>query len=463
MRAQPRRHWRARAMRVGLSVRPNAFGNALGESLGKLIADARIPLPEAVARAAQTNPAAAAMYREHVRSLEAAGMRSTDAQAHAGEGFDMFSQGYTANEWRDYQLRGLTKLGMEAGQAGQMLSAMGMRQAGTREEVTAGELKILAVGDHAAQDLARDERQAELGAPTSLVGQVLNDNQFRLSKVGNAVITAGQWVGDHPWAQYAMTGVQIAAGPLMYATGQVIEHSPIGDAVNRLSEAAVQGATQWVDNEARIGDERMSGEMVAGGMVVGGLLLGGVSRFTGISRIAGEYLGKLKQNITNRIDSAGSRAMDVVRQRVQGPVDRASSQKPEWLRRLDAGNAFNKERAGIYEFDELYVNKPSGKGYFRVDSYNPRSGEIISRKFTQFSEITERTGIEYVKEMATKYPDGAKIANVPTNIENGLAGVVLAGDHVLEIPVQIKPIPQAVLDAANRASVLIRDIKGKTY
>ena len=82
---------------------------------------------------------------------------------------------------------------------------------------------------------------------------------------------------------------------------------------------------------------------------------------------------------------------------------------------------------------------------------------------TQFSEITEGTGIDYVKEMAAKYPSGAMIANVPTNRENGLAGQLLTGRHVLEVPVQIKPIPQPVIDAANRARVLIRDIDGRTY
>lgn len=146
-----------------------------------------------------------------------------------------------------------------------------------------------------------------------------------------------------------------------------------------------------------------------------------------------------------------------------GPVDRASSQKPDWLQRLDAGNAFNKERAGAYPYNEVYVDKPSGDGYFRVDSYNPNTREIVSRKFTQFSEITERTGIDYVSEMVAKYPSGATIANVPTNVRNGLSGEMLVGRHILEVPVQIKPIPQAVIDAANRVDVLIRDTKGKAY
>jgi len=146
-----------------------------------------------------------------------------------------------------------------------------------------------------------------------------------------------------------------------------------------------------------------------------------------------------------------------------GPVDRASSQKPDWLKRLDAGNAFNAERASAYPYNEVYVNKPSGGGYYRLDSYDPDAREIVSRKFTQFSEITEQTGIDYVKELRAKYPDGATIANVPTNRENGLVGQTLRGQQILEVPVQINPIPQAVIDAANRLRVLIRDINGKTH
>ena len=146
-----------------------------------------------------------------------------------------------------------------------------------------------------------------------------------------------------------------------------------------------------------------------------------------------------------------------------GSVAVGSNAKPDWLRNLDAGNAFNKERSVAYPYNEVYVNQPSGAGYFRLDSYNPQMGEIVSRKFTQFGEITEKTGIGYVNEMTVKYPAGTPIANVPTNVKTGLAGDVLVGRQILEVPVQNRPIPQAVLNAAYRADVLIRDIKGRIY
>jgi hypothetical protein len=64
MRAQPRRHWRARAMRVGLSVRPNAFGNALGSSIGEAISP-----PNAYAQAARAMGRTVAQQQDYEDAL----------------------------------------------------------------------------------------------------------------------------------------------------------------------------------------------------------------------------------------------------------------------------------------------------------------------------------------------------------------------------------------------------------
>lgn len=56
---------------------------------------------------------------------------------------------------------------------------------------------------------------------------------------------------------------------------------------------------------------------------------------------------------------------------------------------------------------------------------------------------------------------GATIARVPSS--RSLAGQTLQGQHILEVPVQVKPVPQSVIDAANRAGVLIRDVNGKVH
>lgn len=89
------------------------------------------------------------------------------------------------------------------------------------------------------------------------------------------------------------------------------------------------------------------------------------------------------------------------------------------------------------------MNKPDGSGYYRIDSYNPATGEIVSRKFTQFSEITETTAKNYIREAVNKYPTGATISKVPSS--GPLAGSQLKGTNILEVPPQSKPIPQPVM------------------
>jgi hypothetical protein len=137
------------------------------------------------------------------------------------------------------------------------------------------------------------------------------------------------------------------------------------------------------------------------------------------------------------------------------------SSKPAWLQKLDAGNDFNRAQAPNYPYNEVYVDKPSGDGYFRLDSYNPDSGEIVSRKFTQLSDIQESTANSYINEIPSKYPVGATVADVPSS--GTLAGSTLHGQYVLEVPPQVNPVPQGVLNSANQAGVLIRDTNGHVY
>jgi RHS repeat-associated protein len=140
-----------------------------------------------------------------------------------------------------------------------------------------------------------------------------------------------------------------------------------------------------------------------------------------------------------------------------GPASQPSGgTKPEWLRRLQDGNDFNKAQAHRFPHNEVYIERAGGGHHVRVDSYNPRTGEIVSRKHTQFNDIQESTGVGYVNELASTYPPGAKIANVPTqrvgsgHANAGLAGQRLQGQMILEVPVQTGAVPQAVIDAANR-------------
>jgi hypothetical protein len=136
--------------------------------------------------------------------------------------------------------------------------------------------------------------------------------------------------------------------------------------------------------------------------------------------------------------------------------------KPSWLKRLEEGNAFNKERAPFYEHNELYVEQPTGSGYYRVDSYDTNLNEIVSRKHTQLGEVSEDTALRYVRELGAKYTPGTPIADVPST-PPWLRGELLTGKQVLEVPPQSAPIPQTVLDEATRLNIEIRDVNGDVY
>ena len=136
---------------------------------------------------------------------------------------------------------------------------------------------------------------------------------------------------------------------------------------------------------------------------------------------------------------------------------------PIYRMRINNGNEFNRIMSSKYPYNELYVANPkSATGYFRVDSYDPATREIISRKFTQFSQIQESTGIGYIKEAVRKYSPGAVISNVPST-PTTLRGRKLTGKLILEVPAQVNPIPQSVLRAAQEENVIIRDTTGRIY
>jgi len=114
---------------------------------------------------------------------------------------------------------------------------------------------------------------------------------------------------------------------------------------------------------------------------------------------------------------------------------------------------------------------PTKHKYVRLDSYDPHVGEIVSRKYTQLSEVSEETAIRYLKELEEKYAPGSIIADVPSNktgvnrdIFKENNGNILDGQMILEVPVQKKAeIPPNVLDYAKKHYIKIRDIKDKYY
>ena len=143
--------------------------------------------------------------------------------------------------------------------------------------------------------------------------------------------------------------------------------------------------------------------------------------------------------------------------------------------------AFNKARAKFYPYNEVYleapkkaINLPEGAPtkhqYVRLDSYNPHTGEIVSRKYTQLSEVSEETAIRYLKELSEKYAPGSVIADVPSNrtgVNKGIfelnQGDKLKGQMILEVPVLKKPIPQNVINYADKLRIKIRNTNNKLY
>jgi hypothetical protein len=78
---------------------------------------------------------------------------------------------------------------------------------------------------------------------------------------------------------------------------------------------------------------------------------------------------------------------------------RKAGELPHWLKtRFEAGAEFNRVNRPRYPANELEVTDKAGNK-FRVDSYNPGKGEIVSRKFTQLSEVKPETGIGYLREL----------------------------------------------------------------
>jgi hypothetical protein len=99
----------------------------------------------------------------------------------------------------------------------------------------------------------------------------------------------------------------------------------------------------------------------------------------------------------------------------------------------------------------------------RLDSYTPGVA-IVSRKLTQFSQISEKTAFKYLDEFLTKYPVGAKLADTPRNQKLGIAGDTLDGQMYLEVPPQIGgKIDQRILDYASKNHIIIRDVNGVPY
>lgn len=141
-------------------------------------------------------------------------------------------------------------------------------------------------------------------------------------------------------------------------------------------------------------------------------------------------------------------------------LQRKKKLSPEQARRA-VGNAFNRAQASKYPYNEIRIVRPGGGSAYILDSYDPQKGEIVFRRDTQFSEIKPKTAMGYLNEFVRKYPPGRTIANVPSSRD--LAGQVLRGRMIFEVPPQRKKIPSDVLKQATKLKITIRDSNGKVY
>ena len=115
-------------------------------------------------------------------------------------------------------------------------------------------------------------------------------------------------------------------------------------------------------------------------------------------------------------------------------------------------------------------DSPAKQKYVILDSYDPHIGEIVSRKYTQFDEVSEETAIRYLKELSNKYSPGSIIADIPSNNTGSNKKIfelngdnVLRGQMILEVPVQHKAIPKGVINYANLKGIKIRDTNNHIY
>lgn len=120
-----------------------------------------------------------------------------------------------------------------------------------------------------------------------------------------------------------------------------------------------------------------------------------------------------------------------------------------WERQRWNGVAFDYEQRPRYPENEVLT--ADGK---RLDSY-VSGREIVSRKYTQLSEISEETAKRYIAEIERKYSPGTPLAD----------GRRLRGRPFLEVPVQEFGVPRSIVDYARsfRPPVLIRDTLGRMY
>jgi hypothetical protein len=126
----------------------------------------------------------------------------------------------------------------------------------------------------------------------------------------------------------------------------------------------------------------------------------------------------------------------------------ADHELPAWKKRILQGHEFNYANHHRYTHSEIRVMRR-----WRLDSYEEDLW-ITSRKHTQVADIRWYTMKRYIDEIHKKYRPGFIVDET---------GLPLQGVKVLEVPPQLKEIPQQVLTYAREHGVVIRDSNGRAY
>ena len=124
---------------------------------------------------------------------------------------------------------------------------------------------------------------------------------------------------------------------------------------------------------------------------------------------------------------------------------------------------------GNTAFEKLSYDK-AGNRTLRVtenltEQYHYDNCNRLTRLDTTPTDLSKCQTIRFYRydKQGNMLSDGANTYSYSPFNPKVLRGQPMRGQHILEIPVQNKPIPKAVIDYANSNNIIIRDVKGGIY
>ncbi len=259
------------------------------------------------------------------------------------------------------------------------------------------------------------------------------------------------------WTDRVIVAIQLVTfvGTVKAGAVQVFNYSLAKGATRA---AAVKAATTYTITQLAVaaGTGAIASQVVPEVLSYAGLdeaeVQIGMAAFAAIGVIAGLSARPMSRRVAKRVQSRSTRR--------KSELERPSATESR-KRKMTRGTNFNKTRWPDYPYNEIFIEKSDGAGYWILDSYSPIRREIVFRRETQFSEIQFKSAMGYLREFTRKYSSGSRIADVPSN--RGLRGEKLDGRMIFEVPVQHKAIPKRVLEEATNRQIIIRDVNEKVH